>query len=245
MAEISGQALGPDEAAAAISARVHDHVTYLPGATGVRTNAQEAWDKGQGVCQDMAQIAVSLLRAAGLPARYVSGYLHPDPKARARQHVDRPVARLGRVLGRLVDRARPHQRRPGRRAPRRRRPRPRLRRRPAAQGHLPRPARQRHAGHGRGHPPRLRPDQDQTRLIERSRGSASRAPLILPPRPAAKSRRAPLRWKRRPRPPALSRSAAHAGSGDEDKGHRLARFPGSSARDVLARCVGPGRRDTQ
>ncbi len=81
MAEISGQALGPDQAAAAISARVHDHVTYLPGATGVRTNAQEAWDKGQGVCQDMAQIAVSLLRAAGLPARYVSGYLHPDPKA--------------------------------------------------------------------------------------------------------------------------------------------------------------------
>lgn len=79
LAEISG--LPPDEAAAAISARVHDHVAYLPGATGVRTNAQEAWDKGQGVCQDMAQIAVSLLRAAGLPARYVSGYLHPDPKA--------------------------------------------------------------------------------------------------------------------------------------------------------------------
>ena len=99
MEEISGQALGPDEAAAAISARVHDHVTYLPGATGVRTNAQEAWDKGQGVCQDMAQIAVSLLRAAGLPARYVSGYLHPDPEARARQHVGRPVARVGRVLG--------------------------------------------------------------------------------------------------------------------------------------------------
>jgi transglutaminase-like putative cysteine protease len=71
----------PDETAAAISALVHEHVTYLPGATGVRTNAQEAWDKGQGVCQDMAQIAVSLLRAAGLPARYVSGYLHPDPKA--------------------------------------------------------------------------------------------------------------------------------------------------------------------
>ena len=84
LAEISSQSLGPDQAAAAISARVHDHVTYLPGATGVRTNAQEAWDKGQGVCQDMAQIAVSLLRAAGLPARYVSGYLHPDPKAEPR-----------------------------------------------------------------------------------------------------------------------------------------------------------------
>jgi transglutaminase-like putative cysteine protease len=79
--EISGMSTSPDEAAAAISTRVHDHVTYLPGATGVRTNAQEAWDKGQGVCQDMAQIAVALMRAAGIPARYVSGYLHPDPKA--------------------------------------------------------------------------------------------------------------------------------------------------------------------
>jgi transglutaminase-like putative cysteine protease len=85
--EISGAAidqisgLSPDAAAEAISARVHDHVTYMPGATGVRTNAQEAWDKGQGVCQDMAQLTVALMRTAGLPARYVSGYLHPDPKA--------------------------------------------------------------------------------------------------------------------------------------------------------------------
>ncbi|HVT67144.1 MAG TPA: transglutaminase family protein [Trebonia sp.] len=85
--EISGAAvdhiagLSPDAAAEAISALVHDHVTYMPGATGVRTNAQEAWDKGQGVCQDMAQLTVALMRAAGLPARYVSGYLHPDPRA--------------------------------------------------------------------------------------------------------------------------------------------------------------------
>ena len=79
IAEIAG--LSPDAAAEAISARVHEHVTYMPGATGVRTNAQEAWDKGQGVCQDMAQLTVALMRAAGLPARYVSGYLHPDPKA--------------------------------------------------------------------------------------------------------------------------------------------------------------------
>jgi transglutaminase-like putative cysteine protease len=71
----------PDEAAATISTLVRQHVTYMPGATGVRTNAQEAWDKGQGVCQDMAQLTVALLRAAGLPARYVSGYLHPDVAA--------------------------------------------------------------------------------------------------------------------------------------------------------------------
>jgi transglutaminase-like putative cysteine protease len=79
IAEISG--LSPDTAAEAISARVREHVTYMPGATGVRTDAQEAWDKGQGVCQDMAQLTVALMHAAGLPARYVSGYLHPDPTA--------------------------------------------------------------------------------------------------------------------------------------------------------------------
>jgi transglutaminase-like putative cysteine protease len=79
---ISGIAdLPPSEAAEAISAVVRSHVRYMPGATGVRTDAQEAWQKGQGVCQDMAHVTVSLLREAGLPARYVSGYLHPDVKA--------------------------------------------------------------------------------------------------------------------------------------------------------------------
>jgi transglutaminase-like putative cysteine protease len=79
IADIAG--LSPQDTAEAISARVRSHVRYMPGATGVRTDAQEAWDKGQGVCQDMAHVTVSLMRAAGLPARYVSGYLHPDPKA--------------------------------------------------------------------------------------------------------------------------------------------------------------------
>lgn len=78
-AVISG--LSPDAAAEAISAQVREHVAYLPGATNARTNAQEAWDKGQGVCQDMAQLAVALMRSVGLPARYVSGYLHPRAEA--------------------------------------------------------------------------------------------------------------------------------------------------------------------
>jgi transglutaminase-like putative cysteine protease len=71
----------PVEAATEIAARVRAQVSYMAGATGVRTNAQEAWDQGQGVCQDMAHVTVALLREAGLPARYVSGYLHADPDA--------------------------------------------------------------------------------------------------------------------------------------------------------------------
>jgi transglutaminase-like putative cysteine protease len=73
--------LSPDETAEAISSLVRSRVTYMPGATGALTDGQEAWDKGQGVCQDMAHVTVALLRAAGLPARYVSGYLHADPAA--------------------------------------------------------------------------------------------------------------------------------------------------------------------
>ncbi|HTP16247.1 MAG TPA: transglutaminase family protein [Streptosporangiaceae bacterium] len=71
----------PLEAAAEIASWVGDRVAYVPGATGVQTSAQEAWDKGQGVCQDIAHLTVALLREVGLPARYVSGYLHPQPEA--------------------------------------------------------------------------------------------------------------------------------------------------------------------
>ena len=71
----------PVEAATEIASRVRSQVSYMAGATGVRTNAQEAWDQGEGVCQDMAHLTVALLREAGLPARYVSGYLHADPSA--------------------------------------------------------------------------------------------------------------------------------------------------------------------
>jgi transglutaminase-like putative cysteine protease len=82
-AEVVDEVRGADpvETATEVAARVRARVSYMPGATGVRTDAQEAWDQGQGVCQDMAHVTVALLRAAGLPARYVSGYLHPDPAA--------------------------------------------------------------------------------------------------------------------------------------------------------------------
>jgi transglutaminase-like putative cysteine protease len=71
----------PLEAADEITSWVSDRVAYVPGATEVQTSAQEAWDKSQGVCQDMAHLTVALLREVGLPARYVSGYLHPQPEA--------------------------------------------------------------------------------------------------------------------------------------------------------------------
>jgi len=67
----------PLEAAEEIVSWVNQRVAYVRGATEVQTGAQEAWDMGEGVCQDMAHLTVALLREVGLPARYVSGYLHP------------------------------------------------------------------------------------------------------------------------------------------------------------------------
>jgi transglutaminase-like putative cysteine protease len=53
----------------------------MQGVTGVHTTAAEAWSGRRGVCQDIAHLALGALRSVGIPARYVSGYLHPKPDA--------------------------------------------------------------------------------------------------------------------------------------------------------------------
>jgi transglutaminase-like putative cysteine protease len=72
---------GPDEAARLICAYLHETVQYIPGVTTVHTPATQAWKSRSGVCQDFAHLAVGALRTVGIPARYVSGYLHPRPEA--------------------------------------------------------------------------------------------------------------------------------------------------------------------
>lgn len=57
---------------------VRHRVRYCPGSTDVHTTAEAAWLAGQGVCQDQAQVFIAACRAAGLPARYVSGYFLSD-----------------------------------------------------------------------------------------------------------------------------------------------------------------------
>jgi transglutaminase-like putative cysteine protease len=52
--------------------------TYMPGVTDVRTPLTDVLRQRQGVCQDFAHLMIALVRAAGLPARYVSGYLETD-----------------------------------------------------------------------------------------------------------------------------------------------------------------------
>lgn len=74
-------ALTPDVAAREVADWLRSQVEYVPGATGVHTAAMEAWAERKGVCQDLAHLTVGLLRGIGIPARYVSGYLHPAPDA--------------------------------------------------------------------------------------------------------------------------------------------------------------------
>lgn len=55
---------------------VSSSIRYEKSATGVGTKASEAMAMGCGVCQDFSHILIALCRKVGLPARYVSGYIH-------------------------------------------------------------------------------------------------------------------------------------------------------------------------
>lgn len=72
------EAVDPLDAAHLLSAAVADAIAYRPGATHVHTTAAEALALGEGVCQDHAHALIAAARVAGMPARYVSGYLFAD-----------------------------------------------------------------------------------------------------------------------------------------------------------------------
>jgi len=81
LARETSDGMTPYAAARAVGDLVRDQVAYRRGTTGVATSATEAWGLREGVCQDIAHVTLAMLRGLGLPARYVSGYLHPDPGA--------------------------------------------------------------------------------------------------------------------------------------------------------------------
>ena len=78
------------EAAADLCSRIHAGFRYRPGSTSVTTGLDEIIERGQGVCQDFAQLAIGCFRSRGLAARYVSGYLEtrPPPGRPRRQGAD-------------------------------------------------------------------------------------------------------------------------------------------------------------
>ena len=95
-----------------------------PGTTGVHSSGLDAHREGKGVCQDFAHLTLILLRSMGIPARYVSGYLHPNEQGEGRRHHRRAEPRLGAGLDRRLVELRPHQRHRHQRAVHQRRRRP-------------------------------------------------------------------------------------------------------------------------
>lgn len=56
---------------------IRGQFAYEPGTTNVRSDLNHILHAGGGVCQDFAHLSIGILRLAGVPARYVSGYLAP------------------------------------------------------------------------------------------------------------------------------------------------------------------------
>jgi transglutaminase-like putative cysteine protease len=67
------------EAVLDLTARMHADFKFDPHATSVATPLLEVFQTRRGVCQDFAQLEIGCLRAMGIAARYVSGYLETNP----------------------------------------------------------------------------------------------------------------------------------------------------------------------
>jgi len=67
------------EAVADLSRRIHREFAYDPEFSTIATPLAEVLERRRGVCQDFAHLAIGCVRALGLPARYVSGYIETQP----------------------------------------------------------------------------------------------------------------------------------------------------------------------
>lgn len=57
---------------------IFNNFTYTKGITNIETTIDEILVLKKGVCQDFAHLLLQLLRTAGIPSRYVSGYVCPN-----------------------------------------------------------------------------------------------------------------------------------------------------------------------
>lgn len=67
------------DAAYELMQRIYTDFKFVSGFTTISTPIAEVMEERKGVCQDFAQIAIACIRAIGLPARYVSGYIETVP----------------------------------------------------------------------------------------------------------------------------------------------------------------------
>ena len=83
LADYAAKSLAPGraalEAAFDLAHRIHRDFEFDKTATSVSTPLREVMKRRRGVCQDFAHLMIGGLRALGLPARYMSGYLLTEP----------------------------------------------------------------------------------------------------------------------------------------------------------------------
>jgi transglutaminase-like putative cysteine protease len=77
-ARVFGGAPATAGSARRLMEEVAESVRYQPGSTQVSDSASDVMQRGAGVCQDQAHVAIAVCRAAGVPARYVSGHILTD-----------------------------------------------------------------------------------------------------------------------------------------------------------------------
>lgn len=66
------------EIARKCSEYIFKNFTYTKGITNIETTIDEILVHKKGVCQDFAHVLLQFLRTAGIPSRYVSGYICPN-----------------------------------------------------------------------------------------------------------------------------------------------------------------------
>ncbi|BBG23621.1 hypothetical protein IC006_0909 [Sulfuracidifex tepidarius] len=69
-----------DELIRNVVSLVRERMEYEPGSTYIDTEASKSFKIGKGVCQDFAHVTIGILRASGVPARYVMGLVDKNPK---------------------------------------------------------------------------------------------------------------------------------------------------------------------
>jgi transglutaminase-like putative cysteine protease len=79
LAQIDRARMTTLQAVEAIGLAINRDMTFEPGSTQVNTPPEEAFARRRGVCQDFSHIMIGCLRAIGIPAGYVSGFLRTKP----------------------------------------------------------------------------------------------------------------------------------------------------------------------
>jgi transglutaminase-like putative cysteine protease len=71
-----GASSDPVESLLRLGDTLQRNFDYSPGTTAAGSTIEDILETKQGVCQDYAHVMIAIARSWGIPARYVSGYLH-------------------------------------------------------------------------------------------------------------------------------------------------------------------------